>query len=386
MISEGELPRPPAIEAISRLSDLEALAHKFRQSRGYFPELISHWDPKLELSARIEAILSDRPPHISSLVDYVYSGYLQIDARIRDRLKERDDRGLLLTPSGTTSIANVLGYLRNTSCNHLHIIAPAYFAVEALAATFEIEVSFSEVVRANNGYVLPEPTMLPVKSAVWLTLPVYGTSCYIEPSHVAHYIDSLPEQVVLVLDEGLAFLDKELLSQVRTMSRVIRISTPHKSICVNGEKVSIITFPEHLTDGLDAWSECFAGGIGAGGSRALQHLGSDNYDLAVREVRSIISERTTRLKAILDRTSVSLDRDPDGHFITAYWPSIPMALADDRSFMRSVVDQSGCVPMPSSRNRHPNCYGFAFRVNLLRLDEAGLGGLARLADVLDRHA
>ena len=234
-----KLPSPPAIEAISRLADLENLAAHFQQLRGYAPESISHWDPKPEFRDHIESAALQDTHQIGSLVEYVYSGYVDVDPRIRQRLRESSDRSLLLTPSGTTSIANVLAYLKNIGCEHLHIVAPSYFAVEAVAKTLDIKLSFSEVSRHNGEYFLPNLTGLPFGSAVWFTFPVYAASCDIQLAQIAKHIDSLPENSIVVVDEGLAFSDRPSLSATRTNFRIIRIATPHRNYRVWSNSRSI---------------------------------------------------------------------------------------------------------------------------------------------------
>jgi histidinol-phosphate/aromatic aminotransferase/cobyric acid decarboxylase-like protein len=367
------------------LDDLEELADGFKLANGYMPELLSHWDPKLEFELEIERWILQRQP-TASLVQYIYSSYLEVDDRVRARLHEGRERGLILTPSGTTSIATIVTYLRNIGVQHLHLITPAYFVVETLASSFGLSISFTEIVREHERYRLPENVRVGHHSAIWLTFPIYGTSCYISPSEVAVLIDALPSDVIVVVDESLAYPDRDSLSETKTIERVLRISTPHKALCVNGEKVSVITFPEHLSDALNAWSECFAGGIGASGLTALQFLASDSYDQAVMRSRQLAQSLRARMIHVLrGRKSVSLDKETDGHFVMLYWPTLPMFLSRKREFLESIINASGAVAIPASRNRHPEHYGFAFRVNLFRLDEAGLGGLRRLADVLDRN-
>lgn len=380
------LPLPPRIQAIASLDDLEELADAFKLDNGYYPELLSHWDPKPEFEAEIASWISrDEAP--TSLVRYVYSSYLNIDNRIRKRLGEGAERGLLLTPSGTTSIATVMTYLASIGIHHLSVVTPAYFVVEALAASLRVPVSFSEIIRKNRGYRLPDKLATKGLGAIWLTFPVYGASCYFSPTDVGRFIDSLPDDVIVIIDESLAYPDRDSLAETRSFDRVIRITTPHKSLCLNGEKISVVTFPAHLTDSLNAISECFAGGIGASGMRALRFLGSDFFDRTVTCSRELSQTLLARMLRVLgNRSTVSSDEGTDGHFVMLYWPHIPMSQSRDAAFLKAIVYESGAVPMPAARNRHPEAYGFAFRVNLLRLDDAGLGGLKRLADALDRLA
>src|SRR3984885_2538088 len=379
------LPLPPRIEAIAGLDELEDMADEFTAENGYRPELLSHWDPKPVFEIQIARWI-DGHSSSASLVQYVYPSYFPADDRIQKRLHERDGRGSLLSPSGTTSIAITITYLNSIGIRDLHVVRPAYFVPETLAKYLGLSVSFCEVLREDTHYHLPRNISSGPASAVWLTIPIYGTSCYLPPESIAALIDSLPDGVIVVADESLAYSDRESLIGVKSIHRVIRIASPHKALCINGEKISIVTVPNHLLDGLYAWSECFAGGIGASGLRAISFLASDSFDRAISCSRNLYRGLLNRMREALgDRQTISLDEETDGHFVMIYWSDLPMALSRDRKFMQSIIQASAAVPIPASRNGHPEQYGFAFRVNLLRLDDAGLGGLRRLADVLDQH-
>ncbi|MBI3699669.1 MAG: hypothetical protein HY242_04400 [Afipia sp.] len=383
MRTGNRLPLPPRIEAVTRLDDIEELADEFACENGYSPELLSHWDPKPEYACEIERWLV-RKQQTSSLIQYVYSSYLKIDDRVKYRLGEGDDRGVVLTHSGTTSIATVVTYLNNIGVKTLHIITPAYFAVESLGTSFGLSIVYAPILRNDGRYTLPKIKCDGSRNAIWLTFPIYGTSSYVSSGEVASFIDALPPDVIVIVDESLAYADRNSLSATTTTQRVIRIATPQKALCMNGEKVSLITVPGHLSDSFDAWSECLAGGIGASGQNALQFLASESFDVAVVRSRALVSSSLEKMRRIVGaRKNVSLDEECDGHFAMIYWPALQMSLAEDRRALKEMIDASGAVPIPASRNRHPENYGFAFRVNLFRLDDAGLGGLKRLSDVLD---
>lgn len=376
------LPLPPRIEAIARLDDLEELEEAFYKENHYRPELVSHWDPKQEYAQEIQGWAVNRPP-IRSIVQYTFSSYLNIDEAVRHRLGESANRGLVATISGTTSIATMMIYLSNIKVDHLHVLVPSYFAVEALAKTLSINTHFHKMKRAGGRYSIPSFSMPPGRSAVWITLPIYGASSYIAAIDVANFVDALPQDAIVVIDESLAFVDRPSVSKIKTMHRVVRISSPHKALCLNGEKVSIISCPDHLTDCLNEWSECLVGGIGASGLSALQFLATSGFEFAIAKARALLGTLATRLKKVVgERPTISLDEECDGHFRMLYWPNLSSAKMD-QGLIRKVLFESGALPMPASRNRHPEENGFAFRVNLLRLDDAGLGGLRRLADALD---
>lgn len=382
------IPPPPDVDAISKLNDLERLAEEFLRRTGYEPELISHWNPKPSFSCQIESWIID-PKARPNLIDYVYSSDISVTHDLKTRLRENENRGLLLTPSGTTSVVNACAYLRNTGTEHLVVLTPTYFSVEAIASILGLSVSYIDITRNDGSYKLPDaiPIIAGRKTAVWLTFPVYGASTYFAPNDVARLIDSTPPTVVVVVDESLAYLDRPGLETTATSYRVLRICTPHKALCINGEKVSFLTFPNHLLDNMDAWSDCFAGGIGAAGVRALSFIVGDQFEKAVERSRDLTHANLTKLKRILStKVSVSMDENTDGYFVTLYWNSLPASLGEDPSFMTNILEASGALPIPSSRNRHPAECGFCFRINLFRLDEAALGAISRLVDAIDLYS
>jgi hypothetical protein len=384
MLQHRRLPLPPRIEAIARLDKLEELSDRFERENGYAPELLSHWDPKPAFAK----VISSWPRPIedsASLVDYVYSSYLESLGYLQKFLSDIPERGYVLTPSGTSSLATVLTYLAGIGVRHLYLITPAYFAVEAFAQTLGISLTFCEVRRRGGDYHLPKISNFQVKSAIWITLPIYGTSCYISPKEVGEFIDRIDSRNAVIIDESLAYPDRNGALKSKTATRVIRIMTPNKALCINGEKVSIISCPKHLTTTLNDLADCLCGGIGASGLRALNFFAHESFGRAMTAMRSLVDLSWKRMLKVLQGSRHAHDKSPDGHFVMLYWPRLPMAGAENLKFMQEIVEASGALPIPASRNRHPAAGGFAFRVNLMRLDDAGLGALSRLARALDAH-
>jgi histidinol-phosphate/aromatic aminotransferase/cobyric acid decarboxylase-like protein len=378
---------PPGIEAVSKLNDLERLADEFLDRTGYAPELLSHWNPKPSFSSQIESWIA-LPEIPTNLVDYVYSSDICLDDRVRARLSENDDRSVLLTPSGTVSVVNACAYLKNIGTKHLVIVTPAYFAVEAVATALGMSVSFVGPSRDKNGYKLPGeiPTIKERNTATWFTFPVYGASTYFAPEDVAKVIDSLPPEMIAVVDESLAYPDRPSLRTTKTLYRILRISTPHKALSINGEKISFLTFPSHLFENLDAWSDCFSGSIGATGLRALAFIADNAFEVAVKRTRSLTRINLAKLRKLLStKCGVSTDEDTDGYFVTLYWQSLSASLGESHAFLRDILMASGALPIPSSRNRHPPKCGLCFRVNLFRLDDAALGAASRLVDAINLY-
>jgi histidinol-phosphate/aromatic aminotransferase/cobyric acid decarboxylase-like protein len=387
-MAQPRIPHPPNVEAISKLNDLELLADQFTEHAGYAPELISHWNPKPSFASQIETGLDSTRRLAASLVDYVYSADITLDDRVRVLLRESVDRSSLLTPSGTTSVVNVCAYLKNIGIERLIVLTPTFFAVEAVAQTFGISVTYIAVRRVENSYRLPVQItdVNPKITATWLTVPVYCTSVYFTSADIGSFIDALPPEMIAVVDESLAYTDRPSLRDTKSSYRVLRICTPHKALCINGEKVSFVTFPTHLLENMDAWSDCFAGGIGAAGVRALGFLADDAYDRAVAKCRELSACSLSRLRRVLSlKQNIEIDRDTDGYFVMLYWPSLPASFGYDAEFLKKILAASGALPIPSLRNRHPAECGFCFRINLFRLDDAALGATSRLIDAINAY-
>ncbi len=312
---------------------------------------------------------------------YAYSSYLDLEEpAFKAKLREDETRRVIATSSGTASIATVTTFLRDLGVGAMHVVTPAYFAIEALCGNLGIAVRYTPVRRKGGSYHLPPMPDVGRASAVWLTMPVFGTSCYVDGAEVGAWIDALPRDTVVVVDESLAYVDRGCLAVTTSMDRVIRISTPNKALCINGEKASFVSSNAGFIEGLNDWSECLAGGIGASGLRALRFFRDAAFDEAVPRSRRLQAAAARRLDAVLSGlVGCRRDEAADGHFVMLYWPALPMARLQDRAFLMRVMEESGASVIPASRNRHPDGAGLSFRVNLLRLDNAGLGALRRLA-------
>lgn len=378
--SRGSPPRPTRIEALSRLDDLEAIADEFVKKAGYEPELLSHWDPKLEFQMEIEGWLT-RGDINPSPVPYTYSSYLDLNTRaLKSKLHEDEGRRLIVTSSGTASIATIITFMRSLGVEAMHVVTPAYFAIEALCGNLGMSVSYTPVHRSAGRYHLPTLPDVATAAAVWLTMPIFGTSCYVDAAEVGGWIDTLPSDTMVIVDESLAYVDRGCLTATKSLDRVVRISTPNKALCINGEKASFVSAAASFIDGLNDWSECLAGGIGASGLHALRFFQSRAFDAAIVHSRKLQTASAARLDTVLLGLGAwERDKETDGHFVMLYWPSIPMARLHERDLLMRFMTETGASIIPASRNRHPDAYGLSFRVNLLRLDNAGLGALRRLA-------
>src|SRR5258707_637129 len=65
----------------------------------------------------------------------------------------------------------------------------------------------------------------------------------------------------VVVDEALAFPPTRIALSLGGHSNFIGIYTPHKSICINGMKCSLVAFHPTLEDFFDDWADVLSGGL-----------------------------------------------------------------------------------------------------------------------------
>jgi histidinol-phosphate/aromatic aminotransferase/cobyric acid decarboxylase-like protein len=378
----------PPIEALEWLTALRKLRTEFAETYGFEPENLSHWNPKAQFRGELDALVA--PPRSGpSFTDYVYTTDLNHHQEVLDRLHEPGGRSCLFTPSGTTSIGNVIAYLRNIGVTAIGGVRPYYFAFEEFARFCGLDVKSFAVVRDPAGeYQLP-PAKAVIDSgctAVWLTSPVYGTSVYYNGAEVRSWLaDLAAADMIVIVDESLAHVDRATIAMATNPDRYFAIYVPHKALSLNGFRFSAVTFPAHLSDSFDQWSDLFSGGLPSDSMAALRHFCSPEYAAAVQTARAQQDRQAAKLrKLVAGMEGADLDPAGDGHFRHVYVPSVPAALQGDMAFLKGIFFTAGASFIPAARFGHPHQSGFCFRVNLLRLDDAAMGGLYRLLRELTR--
>jgi histidinol-phosphate/aromatic aminotransferase/cobyric acid decarboxylase-like protein len=372
----------PPIEALEWLTALRKLRTEFGEIYGFEPENLSHWNPKAQFRDELNALVA--PPRSSpSFTEYVYTTDLDHHQEVLDRLHEPGGRSCLFTPSGTTSIGNVVAYLRNIGVTSVGAVRPYYFAFEEFAQFCGLVVQPFTVVRDPSGqYHLPsaKAVMDSGCTAVWLTSPVYGTSVYYDDAELRDWLADLAAGgMIVIVDESLAHVDRATIASTSDLDRYFAIYVPHKALSLNGFRFSAMTFPAHLSDSFDQWSDLFSGGLPSDSMAALRHFCSPDYATAVGVARAQQDRQADKLRKLAGGIEgVDLDPTADGHFQHVYVRDVPAALQTDMTFLKGIFFAAGASFIPAARFGHPLQSGFCFRVNLLRLDDAAMGGLYRV--------
>jgi histidinol-phosphate/aromatic aminotransferase/cobyric acid decarboxylase-like protein len=213
MSENGLLPSAPPIEALEQLDELWEIRNAFQERFGFRPENVSHWNPKHRCRTLLENLLPRREL-TASIAEYLYSYDVKSHADVLKALGEPTGRGCLFTPSGTTSIVNVLAYLRNTGVSKIAAVRPYYFCFEEFARFCGLQVHNLQLRRTSSTYELPDPGEIWAGDykAVWLTTPVYCASVYFDEGYLTEWLEQLnAREIIVVADESLAWTKKAIV-------------------------------------------------------------------------------------------------------------------------------------------------------------------------------
>ena len=383
----GQLPAPDAILAIEYLREIAAVRTRFEKTFGFALDNLSHWNPKPGLGNQLESFVQQMGG-VSDLSTYVYPYDLSSHDQALQKIEGLKDRACVFTPSGTTSIVNAIAYCANSSISNIAIVRPSYFAVEELCRSFDISTHFFDLKRNGRTYSLPKTDDLIASGsqAVWITSPVYCAGVFFEELEITSWINELSEHgVTIFIDESFAPPDRSIVRMLDDSSRVIAIYVPHKSLSLNGFRVSLLTFPKHLEDPFNQWSDAFAGGLPISALEALQHFLSPAFKSAEERFKNLVDRIEEQFLKLIEKfPSTELDHRAFGHLRQVYFTDLDAALQSDMAFLEEVFFDCACGFIPAHRFGFPLETGFSFRVNLLRLDEGGFGGLYRILDKLGK--
>ncbi|HEX4693568.1 hypothetical protein [Sphingomonas sp.] len=375
------LPPAPPIASLEWLALLSDIRQRFADRFGYKPDNLSYWNPKPLLGAEVERRIT--PPRVpGSLTEYTYTSDLDLHADIPRILGEPPGRSCLFTPSGTTSIANVVAYLRNAGVGTIAAVQPHYFAFSEFARFCGVGIASFDVERGADGYHLPSAPQVIASGAgaAWISNPVYGTSVYYDEDELREWLAAVTDSgIIVVVDESLAYADRAVTAVATDASLLIGIYVPHKALSLNGFRFSAVTFPEQLHASLEQWSDLFSGGLSAGNLDAIRHFSNPTFGRDMAIARAIQGELGGRMEMVVSEFSfVEHDRAADGHFRQLYFPALDASWQYNRDFLERLIFATGASFIPSARFSHPASSNFCFRINLFRLDDAGVGALHRL--------
>lgn len=373
-----------SLKEMDFLQDIKTIQNEYYKNYGHEPINVSDWNPSLEFKEKLQQSICME--NNFNEIDYVFSYTFSKEEhnKILNKLgynNQKGDRAILITPNGSSSIRNVLHWLKENNYKKLLTISPTYFTVFYGCNDYGIEYKEIFLTRSNSTFVLNEEILfqeIKQYDAVWVTNPVYCTSVYFEQDIIKIFSKILEMGKILISDESLCTTGHELLRQLGHYKNFIGIYSPHKSICVNGNKFSVITYNNEETILFNDWVVPLSGNLLISNGIAVNHYLSPNFELYQQRFNEQILINYNKLKQYLKDIYVDYDYKAEGYLITLYFPHIPGEKGFDKYFLKTLISSTGSTLIPGIRNHFGKEIGFCFRVNLCCLTNETLYALKRL--------
>jgi aspartate/methionine/tyrosine aminotransferase len=356
----------PALPEIACIDLLESIERQFAQKFGEIPFNISHWDPSEDFHRKLLTQID--LPSLSSVINYSFSYTVLQGRRVVEKLGAKaPKRGFLLTPSGTTSIISAVNWLANQDAKELLVACPAYFPVFHACRRFGIKAEPLYLEKHEGDFFLPESiSRMGDRKALFITNPVYCTGVYLPESVIAVIADLLERGWLIIADECLSLPGRELCRTLGKYENFVALYSPHKSVCTNGIKFSVLIFDQQFQALFDQWSDVLSGGLGCSTILAVDHFLSDNFQTYSEHFRSLIDLERVCFNKLCNANDIQIDTTAKGHFSTCYLASGSPEIVDSEGFLRRLVYETCGSLMFGNRSRFSQKLGVTFRVNLAR--------------------
>ena len=374
---------PERIAENTLIDAIDAEIAAYRERHGRFPVNVSHWDPSPTFSAKLKRLLPIT--RAEELVDYRYSYMVPYKEQIARKLGF-DELAVasLITENGSMSIVAIANWLAGQGIRAVRLLCPAYFVTKYSLRRVGIEVNELHLERIAGRYRWPPDLTLARDEALWITNPVYNTGCYSLEDHVAHVAALANDGVIVVLDEALAFTPTRFAKTCGGHRGFVGLYTPHKSICLNSFKFSVLMFHPDFDDFFDDWADVLFGGLSASALAATSHFVSSAYDNYRDAFISLVENARAWHMQIVEAHGgrVQIDPDTKGHFLSIYLPTLDPDLGASVPFISDAIEKTGAAFIPGSRSGFGQNVGFCFRINLAQDSPQFRGALMRLYNYL----
>lgn len=366
------------------LQDIKSIQKEYLSNYGHMPFNVSDWNPSNEFKLKIQHI--SEMENCFNSIDYIFS--YTFDQNSHNNILKKlgydnssDDRAVLITPNGSSSIRNVLHWLKENQYNKLLTISPTYFTVFCGCNDFDIECKEIFLYRDNYSFLANENELfnnVNQVDAIWITSPIYCTSTYFENDMISNFIKILEMGKVIVADESLCTSGHELIRKLGKYKNFVGIYSPHKSVCINGNKFSVITYTKEEDLIFNDWVVALSGNLLVSNGIAVNHFLSNDFEKYSNAFNHEINSNFTKLKALLKELNVDYDCNANGYLVTLYFHNISGNEGYNNSFLKKLIFSTGTTMIPGIRNHFGNDLDFCFRINLCCLNTNMYHSLKRL--------
>lgn len=366
------------------LQDLKSIQNEYYSKYGHEPVNVSDWNPSIDFKEKVQhkLIMDNKFNPIDYVFSYTFSP--QNHDEILSKLgynNYQQKRSILITPNGSSSIRNALHWLKQNKCNKLLAISPTYFTVFCGCQDYGIEYKELFLHRYNSSFVVDEKELFDKVmqvDAVWITSPVYCTSTYFDNFMINNFIKILKLGKIIIADESLCISGHELIRKLGNYTNFLGIYSPHKSLCVNGNKFSLITYAKEEDNVFNDWVVALSGNLLISNGIAVNHFLSDAFEKYSNAFNVQLKLNFMEVKKLLYELEVDFDYEAQGYLITLYFKNIDGNLGYNEVFLKKLINNTGTTMIPGVRNHFSADLGFCFRINLCCLNINMYHALKRL--------
>jgi len=373
---------------MDKISSIEATAS---EKYGHPISNISHWDSSGEFKRAMAQVLQ-LPSHALPW-DYCYTYSLSPQDRKSVLLNLgvplsslRHTIGLILQ-SSTISIINIVNLLIRNGKKRLCILNPSYFSLLPCCTSLGMSYGFEQIIFSDKIPVLPmEKILKGGYDCVWITSPIYGTSCYFNSLQLERISEIRHAGLSIIFDESLALPGRELVRRFPIDRETFFIYSPHKAISINGIKFSIIVSDIYHEEFLEQWVDVLSGALSVSNQDAVFHYISSNFHSCLTRYLEYIKETELAVRTIISEFEFAfIPSGSEGHYVSIFTDNcVPMHKLLD--FMQDAVNfcQVSFFPgtlegfyLPDSK--------LCFRINLAGSHLELPGNVGRLLTYLRTH-
>jgi aspartate/methionine/tyrosine aminotransferase len=363
-IGSGDGVLPSRLPELALIDAIDALADVYTAREGRRPINVSDWDPSDHVSARLRSRIP--PLSLEDAAPYRYSYLFRSTPRVLKKLGFASQHArALIVENGTSCIAAIANWLKLRQVAEVTLLTPYYFTTPYNLKRLGIAVR--EVPAQRDGsYGLPSNLKVRQGQALWLTNPIYSTGMYSLELYIDQLVQMADSGVLIISDEALALGPSKIASRLGGHRNYISISSPHKSICINGLKFSAIVFHSSHLEIFEDWADVLSGGLSIAAVAAVEHFLTPAFDGYQSQFIQLINETRKWHSSIASEfeDKIRTDQQTRGHFLTTYVPHLNAESGRDLFFLSDVLNETGCTVIPGTRSGFDESYGFCFRVNL----------------------
>lgn len=361
------------IEELLTLEEIEQAEKRYELNYGSSPFSLSTWNPS-DYYRNTHLLNQAVLPTQLDLINYIYS--YELDTRLlREcnwKLTGAEETEIMITNSGTASIALVTSVLSALGLRRVLVISPTYFSVLYNCHQKGFAISELHALHKQGKYLLPKEDifrLLADTDVLWITNPIYNTSVYTETEDEEFLLKYVLPDKYVIADECFCGSGKELMRKLGGHPHFISIYDPMKQFLINGIKFSAIAFPNRLETIFSQWSDVTCGSLTASTVQALEFFLSPSADRLLQTVRKADKEIEKQTRFVVSKYSDAfLDDNVDGHMMMCYIPKLPANYLHTMENFYDFQVNTGVSVIPGTRFHFPKQDGFTFRINLARYD------------------